>query len=85
MDDTFLTTRDNPYNPFTEYVAWYGWDIVHHHPNTSGWLAKLAHTSPDLSDSVNENVIAQAMQTIVDTDPDTYRIVTPKDYVLKED
>lgn len=85
MDDIWLTTKDNPYNPFTQYAAWYAYDIVHHHPNTSGWLAKLAYTSPDLSDASNDQAIADAMHTIVTMYPDVYRIVTPKDYVMTED
>ena len=26
MNDTFLTTTDNPYNPFTQFDQWYTYD-----------------------------------------------------------
>lgn len=80
MDDAMLTTKDNPHNPFTEYIPWWTWDLIHGY-NTCGRLAKLAYTSPDLPDSVNEAAIDQAMQDIVSSDPlGVYKIVTPKDY-----
>lgn len=68
MDNVMLTTKDNPFDPFTEYGAWYTWDLAHGY-NTCGWLAKLAYTSPDLPDEANEIEIDNAMKRMVEIDP----------------
>jgi hypothetical protein len=59
-----LTTVDNPWNPFTHYNEWNTWDISHGY-HTAGMLARICHTSLDLSDADNEQAIESAMQEIV--------------------
>lgn len=62
--DVMLTTVDNPFDPFTEFKAWYAWDVSAGY-NTAGLLARVAITSSDLSDADQELAIDQAIDEIV--------------------
>lgn len=78
-NDTMLTTYDNPLNPFTDFEAWWKYDML------LGWdccgtLAKEALTSESFSDEVNEKIIDDAMERICERYPMIYRIVARKDY-----
>lgn len=59
-----LTTLDNPYNPFTDYDAWYNYDESHGYC-TCGYIARIAHTSDELSDEDNALAIDHAIDEIV--------------------
>ena len=63
MDDCMITTPDNPWNPFTQWDEWYAWDVAAGY-NTCGILARLAKTSRELSDELNEEEIDKAMDTM---------------------
>lgn len=63
-DEHMLTTVDNPWNPFTNYNEWNDWDIGHGY-HTASMLARICHTSNDLSDADNEEAIEAAMKEIV--------------------
>lgn len=63
-DQTMLTTIDNPWNPFTNYSEWYAWDHDHGY-DTTGYLARIAKVSNDLSDADYEQAITQAIDEIV--------------------
>ena len=60
-----LTTIDNPYNPFTEFDAWYMYDLSHGY-DSLGLLARVANTSDDLSDADQVDAIELAIQEIVE-------------------
>ena len=55
-----LTTEDNPYNPFTEWDAWYNFDITKGY-DTCGLLARVVNADDDLDD----NAALDAMRQIV--------------------
>ena len=38
--DILLTTKDNPYNPFTEYDDWKYFDEIEKHYNTEAYIAR---------------------------------------------
>jgi hypothetical protein len=59
MDDTMVTTPDNPWNPYTQFDEWYAFDAMMGY-NTCGILARLACTSRELSDEQNEEAIDKA-------------------------
>lgn len=63
-EQTMLTTIDNPWNPFTNYSEWYAWDHDHGY-DTTGYLARIAKVSNDLSDADYEQAITQAIDEIV--------------------
>lgn len=63
-----LTTTDNPYNPFTQYDAWYRYDEDKGYHSCS-YLARIARTSDQLSEAENEQEIERAIDDIVRYDP----------------
>lgn len=79
MNDYMLTTYDNPYNPFTEFVQWFKEDMRLGH-DCCGMLDRFAFTSNIVSDELNDINIGIAMDKIVALDPTLYRKVLPSDY-----
>jgi hypothetical protein len=87
--DVWLTTDDNPWNPFTQFESWFEFDAKRY--MTCGKIAKRAHISEDnMSDYENDQEIVRAIEDIVDNDfvidPSTgevrhYRLCTPNDCV----
>lgn len=65
MSDVMLTTIDNPYNPFTDFDDWYAYDTAMGY-NTCGYLARIAATSPVLSDTENQKELERAIDEIVE-------------------
>lgn len=63
----FLTTFDNPYDPFDDFKHWFLFDIVHGY-NTCGCLARIARTSDQLSETENEQEVERAVDEIVKYD-----------------
>lgn len=62
-----LTTFDNPYNPFSQFEEWLMFD------NNKGYcscayLARIAHTSDQLSEEENNYEINRAINEILDND-----------------
>lgn len=49
--EILLTTKDNPYNPFTEYDDWKYFDEKTKHYNTEAYIAReVGMLDPDISD-----------------------------------
>lgn len=67
MTEYALTTIDNPYDPFEQFVSWYMYDIEKGW-NSCEYLARLARTSDQLSDEENNAEIEQAIDRIVELD-----------------
>lgn len=78
MDDTpyMLTTKDNPWNPFTNYDEWNAWDQTHGghlRPDgtmglgycTSAYLARIAVVSDEISPAQYTRAINDAIDEIV--------------------
>lgn len=59
-----LTTVDNPFNPFTQWDEWYGYDRIKGY-HTPSLLARVAFTSDDLSDADQAVAIQFAIEEIV--------------------
>lgn len=59
-----LTTVDNPYDPWTQWDLWFAWDAQagYHSP---GLLARIARTSPDLSEADQSLALQDAIDEIV--------------------
>lgn len=64
MAKCMLTTVDNPYNPFTQWEAWYRFDTDKGY-NSCGYLARIAHTSESLSDEENDREKERAIDEIM--------------------
>ena len=59
-----LTTKDNPWNPFTNFDEWYAWDISHGY-YTSAYLARIAVDSPDISPAQSQRAVNDAIDEII--------------------
>lgn len=77
--DSMLTTFDNPFNPFTDFIRWWKQDLTLGH-DCCGTLAREANTSEIFSDEVNDKETIEAMNRIVKQEPMIYKIVYPEDY-----
>lgn len=64
MVDHMLTTIDNPFNPFTEWDAWYSFDLAHGY-DTPGFLARIIKTSDGLSQTDQDQALEDAIDEIV--------------------
>jgi hypothetical protein len=64
MEHFMLTTKDNPFSPITEYDEWLTWDLAQGYC-TNSLLARVIHTSPDLSDADQDEEIQNAISEIV--------------------
>lgn len=59
-----LTTIDNPFNPFTDYKAWYAFDHAKGY-DTPGYLARICKSSLELSDADQRLAVQDAIDEIV--------------------
>jgi hypothetical protein len=59
-----LTTVDNPYDPFTQWDEWFAWDQYAGY-HTSGFLARIAKVSDELSEADQYVMLQQAIDEIV--------------------
>lgn len=78
--DSMLTTFDNPFNPFTDFVRWWKEDLLLGH-DCCGLLARESNVSDVSSDEINDKAITDAMERIVKKEPMTYKIVFQSDFV----
>lgn len=64
LEESMLTTLDNPYNPFTQYDEWYALDryLGHYTPE---YLARVAIVSDGLSPADQQLAIEDAIAEIV--------------------
>ncbi len=75
-----LTTKDNPWSPFTNFEEWYSWDISHGYYN-SAYLARIANDSPELSPAQSQRAINDAIEEIIRYNlTGNYLRVTKDDY-----
>ena len=59
-----LTTVDNPYNPFTNFDEWRAFDEAKGY-NTCEYLARIAKTSDELSETDQNLAIQSAIDEII--------------------
>jgi hypothetical protein len=65
MKQVMLTTKDNPFNPFTQYEEWKAFDEDKGY-FTNNYLARIVRTSNDLSEADQEAAINTAIDEIVE-------------------
>lgn len=71
-----LTTVNNPYDPFTQFVSWFLFDTEKGY-NSCAYLARIARTSDQLSDDENNEEIGRAIDEIIKYDfQNIYKKVT---------
>lgn len=59
-----LTTSDNPFDPFKQFDSWYMFDTLQGY-NSSAYVARIAHTSEQLSEEENNEEIERAIDEIL--------------------
>ncbi|MCM1532872.1 MAG: hypothetical protein NC114_11485 [Ruminococcus flavefaciens] len=70
-----LTTVDNPYNPFEQFISWFLFDEEKGY-HSCAYLGRIARTSDQLSDEENNREIERAIDEIIKYDfTNTYRKV----------
>lgn len=62
-----ISTSDNPFNPFYQFRQWFNFDNEKGY-NSCALLARIAHTSPQLTDRENSEEIERAIDTIIMND-----------------
>ena len=62
-----LTTKDNPYDPWTKWDEWFAFDQEKGY-NTCNYLARIAITSLDMTDEENDLEITRAIDEIIGYD-----------------
>jgi hypothetical protein len=60
-----LTTIDNEFNPFDDFVKWYNRDAYELGYNTCERIATIAQTSDEFTDEENEKEIERAIDEII--------------------
>ena len=81
-NDYMLTTYDNPFNPFDDFLTWWKNDLLLGH-DCCGLLARTANVSDIASDEVNDAYIDEAMNEIIKNEPTIYKKVLVTDYKKK--
>lgn len=66
-----LTTVDNPFDPITQFDDWYEYDESKGYC-TSGYVARIAKTSDDLSKNDQDLAIQAAIDEIISMNPDGF-------------
>lgn len=67
MAECRLTTFDNPYDPFKQFNSWFLFDVEKGY-NSCGYLARIARTTDQMSDTENEEEIERAIDEIIQYD-----------------
>ena len=65
---SMLTTRDNPFDPRVSYDAWREYDEEAGY-FTNEYLARIASTSPTMTDTEVHDAIESAIDEIIRVDP----------------
>ena len=65
--EVWVTTVDNPFDPFTQWDKWYRYDEKCRY-YTCERIANIAKTSVNLSDAEYDNAVAQAIVTLLNVD-----------------
>ena len=59
-----ITTVDNPFDPRTDYLPWYQWDVAQGY-NTCAYLARVAHLADSMPEVVQDVQIESAIDEII--------------------
>ena len=62
-----ITTFDNPYDPFDQFIQWYNYDVLHGY-NSCALLDRIALTSDSFTDEENAEEIERAIDEIIKYD-----------------
>lgn len=77
-DETFITTKDNPYNYFTQFEEWLNYDNLHGY-HTLELVGRTVHTSYDLSEADQKEDFESAFNKIIEWHGNLYKKVRSSD------
>ena len=63
-----ITTIDNPFDPFDDYVSWFLFDVEKGY-YTSSKLARLSNTTDDMTEKEELEEIERAIDELIKIDP----------------
>jgi hypothetical protein len=70
-----ITTKDNPYDPFTQWEAWFAFDMQKKY-NSCGLLARIANIDDSMTEEEKQEEFRRAITQILKYDAlDQYRCV----------
>ena len=71
-EETFITTKDNPYNFFTQFEEWLSFDTIHGY-YTLELVGRTVHTSDELSELDQQEDFNYAFDKIIAWHGDLYK------------
>lgn len=76
VKDVWITTVDNPFDPFTQWDRWFNFDEQNNY-KTCERVARLAHCNSDnLTEKENRGLLTQAITRLFEFyGPEVYQIV----------
>ena len=66
-NDYMLSTIDNPFNPFNDFIPWLMYDIEQGY-NSCGILGRIVNLTDDMTQNEVDAEISRAIDAIVDND-----------------
>lgn len=63
-----ISTIDNPYDPFDDFISWFMFDVEKGYYSTSK-LARLSETTDDMSSKEQSEEIERAIDRLIEIDP----------------
>lgn len=64
MEDSMITTVDNPFDPHTQFDEWNAWDKAAGY-NTLSYLGRVVRTSDELSEADQNQAYDDAVDEII--------------------
>lgn len=78
--NVWITTLDNPFNPFTQYDQWFAFDSDKGY-NTQSFLARIVKTSDELSEADQQQALIDGVDQIANENVlGIYLKVTPSSF-----
>ena len=71
-----LSTSDNPFNPFTQYDLWRGWDESLCQYNSNSYLARVAPEPLSLNDEDEDEIREAGISEILEDDVPIFNPLT---------
>lgn len=66
--EVMITTKDNPFDPFTQFDEWYAYDVAKGY-NTCSYLARIAIDATEISDADANIMYEYAIDEIIKYNP----------------
>lgn len=67
-NEVWITTKDNPYDPFKQYDLWFNFDLQKGY-NLPGLVARFANVSDDMPVPMYNDIVERAIDRIIEIDP----------------